>query len=157
MKPGKKAPFGSHRAEKLFFTIILQLSESLEMSPSRELSYGSTASIIYNLFHFFVYKTPKNWITHISRPIWGISLSLPGRFYIKSTLEGHPRDFSKGKPKVTSEARPEAKKPRGHRPQGFLAEGLCEKNHKGAFNPGVHKTWAWGMPCPCDSRPCMQF
>ena len=19
--------------------------------------------------------------------------------------------------------------------------------------PGVHKTWAWGMPCPCDSRP----
>ena len=42
------------------------------------------------------------------------------------------------KPKATSEARPEAKNPKGRRPRGFLAEdvakGLPEENPKGAFN-----------------------
>ena len=43
MEPEKNAQFGSHQANKaLFFTIILQLSESLQKAPSRELSYGST-------------------------------------------------------------------------------------------------------------------
>ena len=41
-------------------------------------------------FILLVYKTPENEITHFSMPIWGISSSLPGRFYIKSTLPPSP-------------------------------------------------------------------
>jgi hypothetical protein len=37
-----------------------------------------------------------------------------------------PKGFSEGKPKAASEARPEAKNPRGRRPRGFLASGLAE-------------------------------
>ena len=27
----------------------------------------------------------------------------------------------------------------------------------GGEDAGVIKTWAWGMPCPCGSGPCMRF
>ena len=44
----------------------------------------------YDLFIIFVYKTPENEITHFFMPFWGISSSLPGRFFIKSTLPPSP-------------------------------------------------------------------
>ena len=40
----EKSPFGNNQAKKLyFFTIISQLSESLEKASSTKLGYGSTA------------------------------------------------------------------------------------------------------------------
>ena len=44
----------------------------------------------------------------------------------REKIEGPPRDFFKGEPKATSQARPKGKNPRGRRPRGFLAFGLAE-------------------------------
>ena len=41
------------------------------------------------------------------------------------------KEISKGKPEAASKARPEAKNPRGCRPQGFLASRLAEDATEG--------------------------
>ena len=65
----------------------------------------------------------------------------------RELIEGPLKGFSEGKPEAASEARPKAKNPRGHRPQGFLAEGLVEDAAEGLpeENPeGYFQSTLWG-------------